>query len=319
MGGNVTRYGTDLIQTKQFLDGKTYFSTYATAQEVLSGIYQPSGTDYIIHVLGDNQREAYMNHFLNDAFDYAATLRENNTEWAYWVQRANWFFYRELYRKWHPIYANDYTLFWTRNNDVENHTIEEGVEISKKQIDKKTVKLVISTDESINGIADVLIDYSISNEPRKLSWFTWQQMLQIKNTGKTYADNAGFYEMNYLRPQSSEYVPIHITNGYGELTLKSLPEANTVLTVNVVEADCIYTVTSDFIKWEEITVNEDANTIISIKNTAKNANDLKNVKAVKWNDLMYQVLRITEDDNYILLEVNGTMQMSKGNIIEIIN
>ena len=43
----------------KFSDG-TLFSTYAGAMETVNGIFQPTGTDYIIHVLGDEQRQRYL-------------------------------------------------------------------------------------------------------------------------------------------------------------------------------------------------------------------------------------------------------------------
>ena len=63
LGGNLTNLGDDLLNTNEFLAGEKFFATYASAQEVVSNIYQPSGTDYIIHVLGDRQREDYLNDF----------------------------------------------------------------------------------------------------------------------------------------------------------------------------------------------------------------------------------------------------------------
>lgn len=51
------------MDTDTFLDGEEFFATYASAQEVVSDTFQPSGTDYIIHVLGDEQRYDYIEAF----------------------------------------------------------------------------------------------------------------------------------------------------------------------------------------------------------------------------------------------------------------
>lgn len=111
LGGNLTFLGDEIIATNYFLDGNDFFATYASAQEVVSGTYQPSGTDYIIHVLGDKQRENYLDTFDIGSFKYAATIKETYTDWEYWVQRANWFFYRKLYEAWHPVYSNTYEVY----------------------------------------------------------------------------------------------------------------------------------------------------------------------------------------------------------------
>ena len=110
----------DLEETSDFLDGEPFFATYASAQEVMEDTYQPSGTDYIIHVLGDKPREEYLRVFEEGDFRYAATMREEYTLWEFWVQRANWFFYRELYRNWHPVFANTYEMYWERNERDDN-------------------------------------------------------------------------------------------------------------------------------------------------------------------------------------------------------
>lgn len=89
MDGNMTSLGEDLLSAAYFLGDKKIFSTYASAQELISGDFQPSGTDYIIHVLGDKQRENYLHSFENADFDYAATINENFSAWEYWIQRAN--------------------------------------------------------------------------------------------------------------------------------------------------------------------------------------------------------------------------------------
>ena len=129
LGGNLTSLGEDLKATEEFLDENEFFATYASAQEVLNNTFQPSGTDYIIHVLGDSQREAYLNAFRTGSFKYAATIRETYTDWEYWVQRANWFFYRELYENWHPVYANSYELYWERNEKENQNKITDGYSV----------------------------------------------------------------------------------------------------------------------------------------------------------------------------------------------
>ena len=93
----MTELGDDILATEAFLNGEEFWSTYASAQEVQQGTFQPSGTDYIIHVMGDRQREEYLNKFKTSDFRYTATIRESYNIWERWIMRANWFFYRELY------------------------------------------------------------------------------------------------------------------------------------------------------------------------------------------------------------------------------
>ena len=129
MGGYMTKLNNDLYAAHAFLNGEDFFSTYATAQELMEGKFQPTGTDYIIHALGDKQRQDDLDAFKKGTFKYTATIRDDYTDWSFWMQRANWFFYRELYQNWHPVYANTYETYWERNTDGETNTIHDGIRL----------------------------------------------------------------------------------------------------------------------------------------------------------------------------------------------
>ena len=148
LGGRITSLGQDLTDTSRFLDGDSFFATYASAQEVVENTFQPSGTDYIIHALGDSQREKYLNSFKKGDFTYTATIKETYELYEYWCQRANWFLYRELYDKWHPVYANAYEKYWARNTQEETHTLSGKYNIEVENVDESTKKLILRTDKS---------------------------------------------------------------------------------------------------------------------------------------------------------------------------
>lgn len=158
LGGNLTALGEDLIATDKFLAGENFFATYASAQEVVNDSFQPSGTDYIIHVLGDRQRESYLNSFEEGNFKYAATIKNTYTYWEDWIQRANWFFYRKLYQDWHPVYVNTYEVFWERNERQDENLITDGFTLEVEDINEYSKKIVIRADDNVNGIADVYLD-----------------------------------------------------------------------------------------------------------------------------------------------------------------
>lgn len=233
LGGNMTKLHEDIKATDRFLQGEKFFSTYASAQEVMSNIYQPSGFDYIIHVLGDKQRKQYLTDFLNGDFRYTATIRKDYTTWEYWIERANWYFYRELYQNWHPVYANTYELYWERNDSKYVNSLSDNYEVEIEWEDESTVKLSIHTDSKINGIADVYIDYSVEKKNLLTSKLVFNRMLQIENTGYVRADDS-WYESNFLRDASTEYIPMTIHNGYGELKLTALPSKDCLLKLNEV-------------------------------------------------------------------------------------
>lgn len=241
MGGYMTSLSSDIKRTKKFLGNERFFSTYASAQEVMNNTFQPSGIDYNIHVLGDQQRIDYMNSFKNDDFRYTITIQNHYTEWQIWNERANWYFYRELYKNWHPVYENAYAVIWDRNYNEKQNTIHKEYLININEINETTTRISIQTDTNINGIADVLIDYEIKKKDNMQSKFLFKRLLKTENTG----NSRGSLDKTLLRSKSREFVPIPIVNGYGELTLSSLPAEATYLKLNEVLCNEIFTILYD--------------------------------------------------------------------------
>ena len=239
LGGNMTTRYKALKETDKFLKDENYFATYATAQEVVSGIFQPSGTDYIIHVLGDQQRQDYLNEFTEGDFKYAATIKKSYEPWEYWIERANWFFYRELYRGWHPVYANSYEVYWERNTSKDTNVIANDCNINVVDIDDSTKKIIIQADSEINGIADVYIDYEVKKRDRLLAKLLFRTDLKVKNTGTVFCSDKAL-ESNFLRDASKEYVPVPVVDGYGEITLTANPTESATLLLNNAECSDIY-------------------------------------------------------------------------------
>lgn len=249
MGGNMTWLYPDMLWAHDFLQGEDFFSTYASGQEVLEGKFHPSDTDYIIHVLGDQKREDYLNSFVNGNFRYAVTLNKEFTHWEFWLERANWFFYRELYQNWHPVFANSYETYWERNATVDENTFYSNIEVNAERISDSVIKIWIDTDQSINGNADIFIDYSVEKNSDKKSLLQFQRFLQVQNNWEIEADD-DFFESNYLRSSSAEYIPMKIVDGYGELILSGAPEETTLLNLNNVSCERIFTVDTVY-RWME--------------------------------------------------------------------
>lgn len=247
LGGNMTSLAGEIEAASQFLKGNEFWATYASAQEVVEEKFQPSGTDYIIHVLGDEQRKAYMSEFRKGDFKYVATIRKEYTDFEYWIERANWFFYRELYKYWHPVFFNAYEVYWERNASGENYVVSDKYEVQIIEINDSSVKLVIQTDEDMTGVADVCIDYSVEKrQGSRSAKLLFRSALRVQNTGTTMADNID-HESNYLRNENVEYIPMQITDGYGELTLTAYPARSVYLNLKEVHCDSIYTVTEELL------------------------------------------------------------------------
>ena len=314
MGGYLQARGDDLLSTDSFLSGEKVWATYASAQEVVSDCYQPSGTDYIIHVLGNQQRTDYLKKFNQGGFKYTATIREDFSDWECWIRQANWFFYRELYKNWHPVYSNSYELYWERNRDEEKNVVTDNIELNIADIDESTKKISVKYDDSINGFADVYLNYEVLAKPNHSSKFNIQKMLHVENTGTVYAlggygVDGKYYESNYLRDVSREYIPIRVVNGYGEITITSSPSKSTSL--NLIECNCeeIYTVTSNYANIDSIS---DDNYSVIIANTQHNIDAIVGVTSVIIQDKRYEVASIDNADNSITIHVNDPIEYHVG-------
>lgn len=305
LGGNLTSLGDDLLETEKFLNGEEFFATYASAQEVVNDTYQPSGTDYIIHVLGDKQRENYLDAFENGDFKYAATIREEYTDWESWVKTANWFFYRKLYQSWHPVYANTYELYWTQNEEDDENLISSGFTMTVIDVDDSTKKIIVQCENPVNGTADVYIDYSVDKKRNRSSIINIQRMLKVENTGTVYAGGGSYYESDYLRSKSAEYIPVPVVNGYGEVTLTSNPVRSTNLTLNQAECDCIYTVMSEYIVLQGIQSDEN---YFTVSNIAKYINAVNGINAVEFGGKEYTVNRTEITEGEIRIYVDQSIE-----------
>ena len=73
LGGWIGDQAEKLATEKELTAGKRLFGTYSSALEAMTGQLQPTGTDYIIHALGDRQRLAYLQTFQQGNFDIVVT------------------------------------------------------------------------------------------------------------------------------------------------------------------------------------------------------------------------------------------------------
>ena len=232
------------------------------------------------------------------------------------MERANWFFYRELFENWHPVYANSYELYWDRNTEPGVNTLTAGFEVRVNDVNDSAKKIVVQCNSQVNGVADVYIDYTIKKNNRRSSKLVIQTELQVVNTGTLYSDE--YYESNYLRRESAEYILILITNGYGEVTITSNPASNTYLQLNAISCDKIYTVLANFLEINSISENEDNSTRIVVPFTQKNLNSVNGAIAILYNGAEAEILGITQEESGICITVSGELQRTHNNIIKLV-
>ena len=253
LGGWLGSQAANLDAEQQVLAGRRVWSTYASALEAMTGQLQPSGTDYIIHVLGDRQRVDYLQQFQAAAdFDLAQTPSYKVSSFERWSRNANWWFYRELYRYWQPVgttYAcGGMHIFWQKNG-VDNDQ-NEPCTVTLEQLAPNAVTLTVTTaDPAYKGVADVTLDYDFAVAGDFLLRGGVGSFLHVSaDTEKRLCEAAGRESANcdwFLPTDRGTYdIPVTIENGAGSVTLTALPGDAAALTVNSA------VVNGTFFDWE---------------------------------------------------------------------
>jgi hypothetical protein len=91
----------------------TMWSTYSGWIEARNGIFHPS-FDYIIHALGEKNRQAYLDRFRAERPTLVQTVLPAVTQYEPWIEDTSWSFYGELLR-WYTISSTTpWSIFWER-------------------------------------------------------------------------------------------------------------------------------------------------------------------------------------------------------------
>lgn len=248
LGDNAAKLATE----QSILAGRTVWSTYASALEAMEGQLQPSGTDYIIHVLGDSQRVAYLQQFQAGGFDLVQTPSYKVTSYERWSRNANWWFYRELYRYWVPV-GNTFVcggmhIFWQRNGVDNDKGVATTVDIDQTAENVVTITIT-AEDPTFCGVADLTLHYSHTVDADFLLRGGVGSYLHVSpDTEKRLCEESGRDSLNceFFIPTDKDtyYIPVTMENGVGTVTLTSLPGDAAHLTVSSAE------VTGTFFDWE---------------------------------------------------------------------
>ena len=218
--------GAELNATAELLEGEIFFSTYASALEVVDGIYQPSGTDYIIHVLGEEQRQDYLNCFREGEYPYAVTIQRYYDEsiWEWWVQRANWWFYRELYANYVTVDSpSDYAELWRRQEGgalIDSDDITFTVE----RLSDTAVRLSAEKGPSLAG-KEVVADVALTYETERTGW-SLRHGVMVEDLSLWDYDNTVYF---LPEGEHTVHIPMVIKDGVWSVTIHSRPGETTKL------------------------------------------------------------------------------------------
>lgn len=252
LGGWIGDQAEKLATEKELTTGKRLFGTYSSALEAMTGQLQPTGTDYIIHALGDSQRLAYLQTFQSGDFDMVVTPSPKVAPPERWSRNANWWFYRELYRYWQPA-ANTFQsggmhLFWQRTG-VDNNLNEATTTTIAAQGDGTVLVTVTAADADFCGVADVTLHYGLVST-ESMNRLLDKQFLHVTCVTENELCAAAERDTNqgdfYLPTDRDTYnVPVTISNGVGQILLTAKSASGSVLP-QVSEA----TVNATYQDWE---------------------------------------------------------------------
>ena len=305
LGGRFTDYGESIKYAVDRIGNEKVFSTYATAIEAVAGQFQPTGSDYIIHSLGDKQRKKYLETFKNGDYKYATIIERSSYRW--WMQGSNWFFYKELYKNYKPSFITEYNIFYEKNEDGENHAIEDidniKVKITKSSDSEYTITLK-TENKKFNGIADVELNYD-SNFTKNffqtldISKYVCVEGMELENLTGYRVDAYNIPDEN-----STRNIPVIIINGEGTTKISSYPIEDTELKLDDVQVCGLYDV---MFRYCTATASKELDgNILYIDKTMENQIIMENAKTVKIGDVTRNIINYSEDNRYIILELDGT-------------
>ena len=246
--GRIINHGEDLLKIDERIDkNAVIFPTYASAPDVMRKTFQPSGYDYIIHVLGDEAREKYLDSFFETSPDYVVTINPALDGWEYWISNANWFFYREFYKDYIPEYASKQFIYW-KKAEQKNNLNPSDAEVVITEETPGYYKVEVFSASGETGTIDAQIDYSVAKTNDNRSKLIIMSMLGIENTTSgSITQTSSDREFN-LPQQGCVNIPVDIVDGYGVMYMKSYPENYTYIDHMDIQLGDIYTVNWEYLK-----------------------------------------------------------------------
>ena len=244
LGGYLDRFGEDVREAAEFLNGKKVFSTYSSALEVVTDQFHPTKYDYIIHAMGDEARKEYLEIFKEGEFDYVATQNGDFNFWEPWIRSANWYFYQELFDNYHPIYENTYEVFWERNEEGKTNKKKMNADVEIRKVSESRVIIYVRTDENINGFANLDIEYK-TEKTNPLVIYTSLGCYDIfSNMYKSKEDTTN-YNQFALRGSDEirkETIPLFMKDGEGAIIIRANPEEDAKLMIGEIKCDSYYNI-----------------------------------------------------------------------------
>jgi hypothetical protein len=149
------------------------WSTYAWIAEEYYHVFQPTGTDYLIHILGPDARKQYLETFREKNPRFVQTIRPDYMAYERWLQLTTWGFYEDVLRKYFLKWMTGYSLIWERRETplMPRETTWETIEFDgKKEVRNISIPGGTLSWKLVESWATLVIrvHYSIKNRYEKI-------------------------------------------------------------------------------------------------------------------------------------------------------
>lgn len=151
------------------LTNNNLWSTYAGLLEANHGVFH-ADTDYVIHALGPQRRDAYELEFAKLQPEFAVTTNPTKFMYESWIQDTSWNFYEDLIDDYQPSQATSHTVVWQRQSDSIdlNHAGQPIESFDPPQPGLPASFELEGGDSTTPRLAVVRLEYAISNPYRVL-------------------------------------------------------------------------------------------------------------------------------------------------------
>lgn len=144
------------------------WSTYSSLYERQNNLIHPSsgGFDYIIHALGDNNRQQYTQDFIDDKPALVTTLRPSYFGFEEWLWGRHADFYRHLIENYEIVDENDAHILWRRSHPTALNTSSRSLNASSG-----IIKLP-NTSAAGSQLIEVTVNYKTDKLWSKVPFFS---------------------------------------------------------------------------------------------------------------------------------------------------
>ena len=144
----------------------TIWSTYTGLPDAIAGQLNPSGTDYIIHALGQTRKQ-YLNKFLEVSPEYFVSMRSIPiATWNSWLLINHWDLFRLVLERYKITATSLHSIYWSRQENkrpLRMQTIYESDSKAGFELSEKTVGCAGRKHEFV----EIDVRYRFSNH---LAW-----------------------------------------------------------------------------------------------------------------------------------------------------